>query len=98
MDYFGRQDDRVSSLLFEMKSSNFDRMKAERVRANVQSHARQLYRYLASPEVGEASSAFAMMFAVYNERPSSAETLTVIEDTLAERGITPVWAEDFSEE
>lgn len=94
-DYLGPQHDGVSSLLFEMKNSNFDSMKPGRVRANVQSHARQLHRYLGSPEVGEASSEFAMMFAVYNERPSDDEALAVIEETLAERGITPVWAEDF---
>jgi hypothetical protein len=94
-DYLGPQDDGVSSLLFEMKNSNFDGMKPERVRANVLDHARQLHRYLGSPEVGEASSEFAMMFAVYNERPSDDKTLAIIETALAERGITPVWAEDF---
>jgi hypothetical protein len=97
MDFFGARDDSVSSLLFEMKNSDFDAMKPERVRANTQSHARQLHRYLGSVEVGQASSAFAMMFAVYKERPSDPVTLAVIEDTLAERGITPVWAEDYAD-
>jgi hypothetical protein len=42
MDYFAREDDEESGLVFEMRKSDFDRMKPENVRANVQSHARQL--------------------------------------------------------
>jgi hypothetical protein len=97
MDYFARQDDEVSGLLFEMKNSNFDRMKPENVRANVLGHARQLHRYLSSSEVGDAATEFAMMFAVYNERPNDPAVLNVVESALAERGITPVWAEDYDD-
>jgi hypothetical protein len=83
------------SVLIEFKASDFNAMKTENIVANLDDHAAQLYRYLASPEVADVSTDGAMMYVVYPERPGDPDRLAIIESKLADHGITPVWAEDY---
>jgi hypothetical protein len=89
----GRVDVRVdetdgSVSTVELKATDWDGMKPDRIRPNALRHARQVWRYI-STEVETGTDVCAGV--VYQWTPSSEAVRNTVEETLNERLIQVVW-------
>lgn len=94
IDWLGEIEGARAALVGEIKHSDWDAMAAHRVRPNARRHGRQLWRYLESPEVGRVGQEWVQLFVEYPRRPSTPGRGELIEDVLAEYGVTVAWVED----
>lgn len=78
------------TIVVEIKASNWDKMKAHRVRPNALSHARQIWRYIE----GELGDQDVIPAIVYPKTPQAKERKVEIEEILDEQGIQVVWRDD----
>jgi hypothetical protein len=87
-------DDREKMLIIiEIKGTDWDKIRADRVKRNVQRHIRQLLTYLATAitelETGQWEGVAGAL--LYPSRPASAESLACIEAAAAEQAIMLSW-------
>ena len=79
-------------VIVELKATNWDKMKENRVRANANRHANQIWRYInAQLDYSEVIPSI-----VYPAPPKTPGRLEVIETILNERGIQVVWRDEYS--
>lgn len=90
-------DDREKMLIIiEIKGTDWDKIRTDRVKRNVQRHIRQLLAYL-DTAIGELEAGLwegvggALL---YPSRPASAESLACIETTAAEQAIMVTWYDE----
>jgi hypothetical protein len=85
-----------SSIVIEIKGTDWRRIPPPRVRRNVLRHLNQLQRYLdtAIDELEAAQWDSVAGALLYPSRPIEGESLHVIEDAAAEQAIMVVWYED----
>ena len=92
-------DDREKMLIIiEIKGTDWDKIRADRVKRNVQRHIRQLLAYLDTAigelEVGQWEGVAGAL--LYPSRPASAESLACIEEAAAEQAIMVTWYDEVS--
>lgn len=90
-------DDRDKMLIIiEIKGTDWDKIRADRVKRNVQRHIRQLLGYLDTAiselEAGQWEGIAGAL--LYPARPASSETLACIETAAAEQAIMVTWYEE----
>jgi hypothetical protein len=90
-------DDREKMLiLIEIKGTDWDKIRADRVKRNIQRHVRQLLGYLDTAiielEAGQWEGVAGAL--LYPSRPASAETLACIEAAAAQQAIMVTWYEE----
>ncbi len=87
-------DDREKMLIIiEIKGTDWDKIRSDRVKRNVQRHIRQLLAYLDTAigelEAGQWEGVAGAL--LYPSRPASAKSLACIEAAAAEQAITVTW-------
>ena len=76
----------------EIKATNWDKIKKERVRSTAMRHARQIWRYIEDHlDPMDVTPAI-----VYPSPPITAGLKEQIEEILDEKGIQAVWREEYS--
>jgi len=80
--------------LFEIKATDWDRIKPGNVRRNLASHVRQALAYVDTYLVGENTNVVATI--IYPPSPRSPELKKIIETYLNERGFQVVWFDSSS--
>ena len=90
-------DDRDKMLIIiEIKGTDWDKIRADRVRRNVQRHIRQLLAYLDTAiselEAGQWEGVAGAL--LYPSRPASPETLAYIQAAADEQAIMVTWYEE----
>jgi hypothetical protein len=90
-------DDREKMLIIiEIKGTDWDKIRPDRVKRNVQRHIRQLLAYL-DTAIGELEAGQWEGIAgalLYPSRPTSAESLACIEAAAAEQAIMVTWYDE----
>jgi hypothetical protein len=90
-------DDREKMLIIiEIKGTDWDNIRADRVKRNVQRHIRQLLGYLDAAigelEAGQWEGVAGAL--LYPSRPASAESLACIEAAAADQAIMVTWYDE----
>jgi hypothetical protein len=90
-------DDREKMLIIiEIKGTDWDKIRADRVKRNVQRHIRQLLAYLDTAigelEAGQWEGVAGAL--LYPSRPASAQSLACIEAAAAEQAIMLTWYDE----
>lgn len=93
IDWMGAIEGSRAALVGEIKHTDWDAMRPHRVMPNARRHGRQLWRYLESPEVAAVGEEWVQMFVEYPKRPSTPRRAEIIEDVLAEFGVTVSWVQ-----
>ncbi len=95
MDWFGAIADTPGAVVIEIKNTDWDAMASHRVAPNARRHARQLWRYLDSPEVApKTDEEFAQLFIEYPRAPSTPGRREQVEAILNDNWITVVWVDE----
>jgi len=83
-------------IIIEIKGTDWDKIRADRVKRNVQRHIRQLLAYLDTAigelEAGQWEGVAGAL--LYPSRPASAESLACIEAATAEQAIMVTWYDE----
>lgn len=83
-------------IIIEIKGTDWDKIRADRVKRNVQRHIRQLLAYLdtaiAELEAGQWEGVAGAL--LYPSRPTSADCLACIEAAAAEQAIMVTWYDE----
>ena len=83
-------------IIIEIKATDWDKIRADRVKRNVQRHVRQLLAYLDTAigelEAGQWESVAGAL--LYPSRPASAESLACIEAAAAGQAIMVTWYDE----
>ena len=83
-------------IIIEIKGTDWDKIRADRVKRNVQRHIRQLLAYLDTAigelEAGQWEGVAGAL--LYPSRPASAESLACIEAATAEQAIMLTWYDE----
>jgi len=90
-------DDREKMLIIiEIKGTDWDNIRADRIKRNVQRHIRQLMAYLDTAigelEAGQWEGVAGAL--LYPSRPASAESLACIEAVTGEQAIMVTWYDE----
>ncbi|HEV2815000.1 MAG TPA: hypothetical protein VGW10_17215 [Solirubrobacteraceae bacterium] len=93
IDWFGEIEGTRAALVCEIKNSDWDAMAPHRVVPNARRHARQLWRYLDSPEVEAVGEEFIQLFVEYPRQPRTPGRCEEVERVLNDFGITVVWVD-----
>ena len=81
-----------NTVILEIKATNWDKIKKERVRSTAMRHARQIWRYIEDHlDPMDVTPAI-----VYPSPPITAGLKEQIEEILDEKGIQAVWREEYS--
>jgi hypothetical protein len=80
--------------LVEIKASNWDALKPERIRATALRHARQVWRYINDFSDNQGKDVFAGI--VYENEPANPEIRRVVEQILNDRFIQVAWRKEKS--
>lgn len=78
-------------VIVEIKATDWDRMKADRVRPNALRHASQIWRYIEA----HLTPKDVIPAIVYPSPPKTRERREQIETLLNEKGIQVVWREEY---
>lgn len=85
-----------SSIVIEIKGTNWDRITTQRIRRNALRHLNQLHRYLDTAvnemESGQWDAVSGAL--LYPKRPADQDKLNMLEDVAAVQAIMIVWYED----
>ena len=92
----GRMDVLISDMdgmvaIYEIKATNWDRIKPKNIKKNAWSHQRQLHKYV---ETYIEEGTDVCVGIIYPDPPSSDDLRVMLEDYLTEYGAPPYW---FSE-
>jgi hypothetical protein len=94
IDWLGEIEGSRAALVGEIKNSDWDAMRRHRVVPNARRHGRQLWRYLEAPEVGQIGQAWVQLFVEYPHRPNTPGRAQLIEEVLADYGVTVAWVDE----
>lgn len=94
IDWFAQVEGSRAALVGEIKRTDWDAMRPDRVVPNARRHGRQLWRYLDSPEVAAVGQEWVQLFVEYPRWPETPGRGRIIEDVLADFGVTVAWVRD----
>jgi hypothetical protein len=94
IDWLGEIEGTRAALVCEIKNTDWDAMAPHRVAPNARRHARQLWRYLDTPEVSAIGEEFVQLFVEYPAWPRTPGRGEEVERVLNDNGITVVWVEE----
>jgi hypothetical protein len=104
VDVFVNDDDPDGNIaIVEVKATDWDKIKEENIRRNVQRQIRQIYSYIESQilkgeyvEDGEGKSVCPGI--IFPKRPKNKETMELIEQMFLDEGIPVVWHDETIKE
>ena len=86
-----RMDEAGQIVIVEIKATDWDRMKANRMRPNALRHANQIWRYIEA----HLKPSDVIPAIVYSSPPKTPGRKEQVESLLNERGIQVVWREEY---
>ena len=104
VDVFVNDDDPKSSVaIVEVKSTDWDRIKAENVRRNVRRQILQIWSYIESQIIGGeyvvgGEGKAVCPGIIFPRRPQDRQRMKLIEELFLEEGIPVVWHDETDEE